>query len=315
MGSGSSKPSLQKGDTYAITADSSRKLADEILKIFFTRADFKDLLSLASLSSCSTYVFTTADALNTLFQTLKVYPSLGKKGEILFAPVRRLSPGLLPIKEMDQGTAAEIENRNKVCMDVAYFYVRIFQIYAALALTVLDSDPTRKRSGFVIPKQQQQKAVFFGGALRDIKKEMLNTSFEPLLQFKPKTSQTSNNFYIQFELSSNNIIFSILWNYNNEKGLQEMIMPCYLGGRTNTIELEIRMTPVQNQEGISIIMSINNEQLFEFIKRIADPTWRFRTLYPNESQITNDSNVFINTLNLFFQIMHKQKINIYEMDK
>jgi hypothetical protein len=52
----------------------SRELSDKILTLFFKNADFKDLLSLSSISACPRYVFTTAEALTSLFQKIKVYP-------------------------------------------------------------------------------------------------------------------------------------------------------------------------------------------------------------------------------------------------
>jgi hypothetical protein len=321
MGAGGSKPSLQKGDTYAISADTSRKLADEILKIFFTRADFKDLLSLASLSSCSTYVFTTAEALNTLFQTLKVYPSLGKKGEVLFAPVRRLSPGLLPIKEMDQTTAAEIENRNKVCMDVAYFYVRIFQIYAALALTVLDTDPTRKRTGVVVPKQQQQRAVFFGGAFelraigQSIQKQIMNTPFAPILDSFKWNTRVTNETNLILEL--NRASFSINWdNSSSQIGSDELSMDGYFS-KVNSIAIRITMkyeSPSNNtQKNISkIIMSIDENPIIEFSKNLigANTKWYVKCIFNPDldlqtSASATETEKLKNCLNLFFQTYSK----------
>lgn len=142
MGTAGSK--FSSGSTFSQQVAASRQLADQILTIFFQRADFLDLLNLSTLERCPTYIFTTAKALMSTFQKLQIQPKLGKEGEILFAPISELSPGLLRKEKPEEIQRAEIlkeQKRNEDCMAVAYFYVRIFQIYAALALTIINADP------------------------------------------------------------------------------------------------------------------------------------------------------------------------------
>lgn len=127
---------------YTLRAKGTKELANQILQLLFERTDIKDLLNLTSLEQCPRYVFTTASALSSLFFRLQVYPKQGKAGEILFAPLAKLAPG--SVKGVESSELAERRSlQNKLCMDIAYFYIRIFQIYAALALTVMDTDPTR----------------------------------------------------------------------------------------------------------------------------------------------------------------------------
>lgn len=147
MGAGSSRPS--NGDAYSRQAAEAKKLPDQILTLFFSNANLMKLLKLHNIGECSRFVFTTSSELATLFQKLQVYPKLGSKGEILFAPVSDLAPGLLSDADKEASNQARLQekthSRNELCVDIAYFYVRIFQIYSALALTVIDADPLRRR--------------------------------------------------------------------------------------------------------------------------------------------------------------------------
>lgn len=147
MGAGSSRPS--NGDAYSKQAAEAKVLPDQILTLFFSNANLMKLLKLHNIGECSRFVFTTSSELATLFQKLQVYPKLGAKGEILFAPVSDLAPGLLSDADKDASNQAKLQekthSRNELCVDIAYFYVRIFQIYSALALTVIDADPLRRR--------------------------------------------------------------------------------------------------------------------------------------------------------------------------
>lgn len=163
------------GEGYSQRAASAKKFADSILTLFFSKANLKRLLDLHKLDECSKFVFTTAQDLQTQFQKIQISPALGKKGEILFAPIQDIAPGLL------KQTATNAESmrlyselthaRNENCIHVAYFYVRVFQIYSALALTVINADPTRRRAGVTIQgvqgaqgAQGPQRAALLGGA-------------------------------------------------------------------------------------------------------------------------------------------------------
>ena len=52
----------------------TKELANKILTIFFTQADFKDVLNLSSISACPAYIFATADSLQSLFKKIQVDP-------------------------------------------------------------------------------------------------------------------------------------------------------------------------------------------------------------------------------------------------
>jgi hypothetical protein len=149
MGAGSSTL-IGNGEPYSQRAAKAKELSDKILTLFFKNANLLKLLKLHNISECPNYVFTTAAAVQSQFQTLKIYPSLGAKGEIMFAAVSDLAPGLT--KNVSSKSPAEIaeltHQRNTMCVDIGYFYVRVFQIYSALALTVIDADPVRRRLGF-----------------------------------------------------------------------------------------------------------------------------------------------------------------------
>lgn len=86
-----------------------------------------DFLQLAHPQKCSTFVFMMANTIQKLFNDLRIQPVRGKDtGIVYFQKVTKLQE-------------ASGESR-RLCLQIAYFYVRIFQIFGALAITVLD-DP------------------------------------------------------------------------------------------------------------------------------------------------------------------------------
>ena len=159
------------GEGYSQRAAVAKKFADSILTLFFSKANLRRLLDLHKLDQCSKFVFTTAQDLQTQFQKIQISPALGKKGEILFSPIQDIAPGLLKENATNAQSMrlyAELTHaRNENCIHVAYFYVRVFQIYSALALTVINADPTRRRAGIAIQGQVgPQRAALLGGAYR-----------------------------------------------------------------------------------------------------------------------------------------------------
>lgn len=166
---GGSSSSLTGGDSYTITAEKGKKLSDDILHLFFSNANLLKLLKLHNIAECPRFVFTTSDALATQFQRLQVYPKMGKQGEILFAPIGDLAPGLFKEEKVDAKVQEKIHERNTLCIDIGYFYVRILQIYSALALTTLNADPVRTKRGTRSNpmKAGPQNATLLGGARLD----------------------------------------------------------------------------------------------------------------------------------------------------
>ena len=195
---------------YSKQAILGKQLPDEILKIFFTRADFKDLLSLASLDKCPAYLFTTVEALKTLFQQFQVEPTLAPGGQIYFAPLKALSPGLFSTTEQNQQQRDARIRRDTLCMEIAYYYVRIFQIYAALSLSVMEADPSRRPQLISASRQQQNEAkrtTFLGGGLSVARRgsdyynaalTFLKSDFAPLEDFFEWSKIDKNKYYMRF---------------------------------------------------------------------------------------------------------------------
>jgi hypothetical protein len=300
MGAGSST-SLDKGNAYSKRAEESeaRVLADKILDVFFKNADFKDLLNLSSIQGCPAYVFTTAEALKGMFQTLKVEPKIGKKGEILFAPVSKLAPGLVKGRDMDERMRVITQERNRQCMDVAYFYVRIFQIYAALALTVLDANPVRRSRSISYTSQQKPgRAIFTGGATADEMKIFKDTFLEP---FKINKSFLDKSF--EFDKANNklkykgdtNIYMSIKLPSPIPKrsDISSLSLACDLIKGSNSVETIITLR-YDNNEDQNIILSVDNKDSLIFYRR-TDFT-RVDCIYDGSLTSIADINSFISCI-------------------
>lgn len=119
-----------------------------ILREMFRRADLVDMYSLADPERCKRYIVVASNALEKLFNKQKIFPK-EKGGTFYFQSIDGIAKELPP-DIRDQQT--------KNCMILSFFFIRIFQIFAALAISVIDSelpetDPTAPR-----PKALEKRA-------------------------------------------------------------------------------------------------------------------------------------------------------------
>ena len=259
--------------SYSERANLGKKLPDEILKIFFTRADFKDLLSLASLDKCPSYLFTTAEALKTLFQQFDVEPTLVPGGKIYFAPLKPLSPGLFPVSEQNQKFREAKQKRDTLCMEIAYYYVRIFQIYAALSLTVMEADPSR-RPQFL---RQQQKAVtspaFFGGGLAIQRRgseyynaalTLLKSDFAPLEDFFEWSKIDKNKYYMKFIDKAKESIGKLFIEWDPLLQKPTRLRSLYLIGTSQALEEDVIIDKSGDNKASLRFASDKNSSILDF---------------------------------------------------
>jgi hypothetical protein len=113
--------------------DEVKNILNVILREMFQRADLVDLYSLADPDRCSKYIVVAADALNELFLSINLEPKMGKKGEIFFQKIEGIQ------KANPMGA-----KQPNLCKFLAFFFIRIFQVYAALTLSVIDSETPRE---------------------------------------------------------------------------------------------------------------------------------------------------------------------------
>jgi len=121
------------GGTFSAltTPIKDREFLELILKEMFRRADFADLYSLADPAQCQSYVIVGANALESMFFKLRIYPQKREDGTLYFQKISGLQ-GRLP------SDVRSIQQQH--CKELAFFFVRIFQIFGALFLSVYDSE-------------------------------------------------------------------------------------------------------------------------------------------------------------------------------
>jgi hypothetical protein len=101
-----------------------------ILTEMFRRSDLVDIYSLADSGRCSRYVVAGGDALQKLFVKLRIYPAKGSDGIIYFQSLDGLA------KAMPKNIK---DKQREHCIELSFFFIRIFQIFGAIALSMFDN--------------------------------------------------------------------------------------------------------------------------------------------------------------------------------
>jgi hypothetical protein len=232
MGATVSKPKTLTRRQLLEMTQKPRDFVNQLFQVMIAQLTPKELLDLGNRAKCKDYVFVMADAIYKTFEAIKVQPTKDSKTGVLFYK---------KITDVTKGVGGQQTYEH--CLSLAYFYVRIFQIFGALAITVSDDPssgqvlgylqrpPERPTYGPPIPQIRGATAVPFRGGYiskednRDLyrKMESLKLNFiAPILSYG---SQDNSKYKLIFDASSNlqiligkgsssiNIIYSIDNNY------------------------------------------------------------------------------------------------------
>ena len=155
MGNTQTNPPKTYDELSARTHD-TRYMVDEIFEFMIKKLSIRDFVELSDSKKCDKYVLFKANALYKYFHQIQVIPTRNASGIIAFRTFSDLIAAKTPNLE-----------RQSLCLIIAYYYTRIFQIYGALALTLIDDVKNANISGmstiFTAPGFNIQK----GGAHPD----------------------------------------------------------------------------------------------------------------------------------------------------
>ncbi len=158
MGVGPSKTTLPRRDTFLKQTATTQDIINKIFIWMINEVDIQDLLKLANPASCKEYVFVTKRALDTFFDTIQIEPTKGSsKDTLYFKPVKNATFSDEAAVKRDPQLQLAKEERDYHCTRLAFFIVRIFQVFGALALSVIDSIPDTQISSreYAIARGQQ----------------------------------------------------------------------------------------------------------------------------------------------------------------
>ena len=196
---GSKEKTMPTREEMLRVTDDGKYFIEHAFFFMSSQMNMRDFLLMVQPARCSEMIFLTAKALETSFQKYKIAPSRGKDGFVYFKKID-------DFKGRCRGQMTE-SSTYSVCVTIAMFYVRIFQIYGALSLTILDVDPLYYQQlggAYIGGEDEEQHGAFLqdgayvasqqGGKLRV--DDVLSVDFEILRNY---VSITSDENYYKFD--------------------------------------------------------------------------------------------------------------------
>ena len=127
----------------------TRTIMDKIFEYMLKEVTVRDFLALSNPKECNKYVLFKANMLNNMFYELQLEPTKDNKGVLAFRSIKDL---------IHPPTEKELIHKQSLCLTLSYFYTRIFQIYGALALTLIDDIDVMTSSGIPAYMRQEQSS-------------------------------------------------------------------------------------------------------------------------------------------------------------
>jgi len=186
---GSKEKTMPTREEMLRVTDDGKYFIEHAFFFMSSQMNMKDFLLMVQPARCGEMIFLTAKALESSFQKYKIAPSRGKDGFVYFQKID-------DFKGRCRGQMTE-SSTYSVCVTIAMFYVRIFQIYGALSLTILDVDPLYYQQlggAYVAEQHGAYSAIQDGGVLRA--DYLLPVDFEILRNY---LSTTSDQNYYKFD--------------------------------------------------------------------------------------------------------------------
>ena len=253
MGASSSVPAgLPSKQEILGRTKGGRDIVNQILDWMISKTSLRELYTLANPAMCQKYIFLTADALDILFKKIDLEPREGKKGVIYFQKVDALTAP--PTSDDPRG-----RQRKVICLRLAFLYVRIFQVFASLALSVLDVDPQSeikfydnltKARGYEdnVPLFGQQQPIQRGGSLSS---NAYLPEFMEVLRGSLDTVSGEPNYY-RFTNSK------LFVNIRSEENETIKCIYQYAQGKKVTCRLSIRITE-ERQFDMELVDIVDNK--------------------------------------------------------
>jgi hypothetical protein len=152
MGGAVAKPSGLTREKLLQSTANSRDFTNKLFQVMISKLTPEDFLKLARPQTCGTFVFMMAESIGNLFQSLRIRPR------------RDRDSGVVYFEKADTLRTQSPQTR-ELCLIIAYYYIRIFQTFGALAITILDDPGAGQVLGAIRYAPQevpQQRVGFFG---------------------------------------------------------------------------------------------------------------------------------------------------------
>jgi len=148
MGAAASSGGISRQSVYQETT-TTRDVLNTGFNLMIKELNFSDFYKLSNPRECAKYVLFLANKIDESFYKLDLVPSFKDGGRIFFRPV----------KQLQEPKEDEKTERQSLCVFLSYFFIRFFQIFGAVGMTLHDDIAVVSKSGILGEMGQQGNYV------------------------------------------------------------------------------------------------------------------------------------------------------------
>ena len=253
----------------------TRGLMDEILEYFLKQVNIRDFSLLSSPTECKKYVIVMANALQSFFYQIGIEPIQGKDGIIAFREIKDLA---VPSSD------AERKRKQSLCLMLSYFYTRVFQIYGALALTLIDDSSIGREKGILFSGEDKKNIAIAPGAIPFIKQgfvggAILSSSLGSFAFMKESLYNSAGSYGYPLKTSKHTAALQIVTRDTGIGGIRalpvtaaKLYIEIKVGYRKKYIEVELSAKAIDGISGNRIRVEIGKgrfeSKVFDFPDRV-----------------------------------------------
>lgn len=131
----------------------NREFTNKIFKIMIDKITPLDILELSDSGKCSKYVFLMAQSIGKIFDDLRIMPKKDTTTGVVY--YQKIDELIKPKNEGDKRKTKEL------CLIIAYFNIRLFQIFGALTLSIVDDVSSGAVLGSLYSSSSKDKMYTF----------------------------------------------------------------------------------------------------------------------------------------------------------
>ena len=154
MGAAASSGGISRQSVYQETT-TTREVLNTAFNYMIKELNVSDFYKLSNPRECAKYVLFLANKIDESFYKLDLVPTFKDGGRIFFRP----------IKQLQEPKEDEKTERQSLCVFLSYFFIRVFQIFGAISMTLHDDIAVVSKSGVLGEMPQYAN---YGGPSRSL---------------------------------------------------------------------------------------------------------------------------------------------------
>lgn len=153
-------------------------MMNKILDFILRNADISDMISLATDKGCKEWLVISESRITKLFDKIQIEPTAGKDGVLYLKKIKDLDKKSREAVVIDEnGKNPKKLLHQDYCNVLSFFFIRLFQVVGALALSIIDTEIPRVDYGSTERAAEPRRGIPFFQTIEEKPKSWFSSFF------------------------------------------------------------------------------------------------------------------------------------------